>query len=318
MFRFASVLSGVLYLLANVPAWAAEPIDTRLPLFAYLTSPSAKMVTYTPSQLDPRNEGNQGRLPTSSIRADLEALRPAFDGLILYGYHEACTPRLVAIAAELKFRSVLLGIWDPKSTKEIDGVSDLAVQFGKEMAIGVLLGNEGLTFHRYETEDLQIGLKRLRFKLPAWIPVGTSEPLVGYQQEFVREFGDFLAPNIHPVFDRKELGPREAAGWAREQAAKLVKEAGKPLILKETGFPHAGQPGYSPDSQREFWDAYLKPGTVVRQANTTEVWTFHGVAFEAFDLPWKSEDSKLEIEKSWGLFSPVRKPYPAFDAWKLK
>jgi hypothetical protein len=40
------------------------------------------------------------------------------------------------------------------------------------------------------------------------------------------------------------------------------------------------------------------------------------VAFEAFDLPWKSEESKLPIESAWGLFSPVRKPWPALDVWR--
>lgn len=92
-------------------------IDVRCPLFAYLTGRTPPtMVTYTPSELDPRNEANQRRLASSSIRADLEALRPAFDGLILYGYHEACTPRVVSIAADLKYRSVILAVWDPKST----------------------------------------------------------------------------------------------------------------------------------------------------------------------------------------------------------
>lgn len=68
-----------------------EP-DRRFPLFQYLTgSPAATMVTYTPSQLNPRQEVNQQRLATTSLRADLEALRPAFDGLVLYGYHEAGT-----------------------------------------------------------------------------------------------------------------------------------------------------------------------------------------------------------------------------------
>src|SRR4051812_29631655 len=87
---------------------ADELPDKRFPLFAYLTgSPAPKLVTYAPSQLDPRQEVNQRRLPTSSIRADLVALRPIFDGLVLYGYHEACTPRIMAVAKDLRFRCVL-------------------------------------------------------------------------------------------------------------------------------------------------------------------------------------------------------------------
>ena len=87
-------ISAILVSLSGFPAAAAPEPDQRFPLFAYLTGqPAPALVTYAPSQLDPRQEANQRRLPTSSIRADLEALRPAFDGLILYGYHEACTPR---------------------------------------------------------------------------------------------------------------------------------------------------------------------------------------------------------------------------------
>src|SRR5205823_3608063 len=82
-------------------AVAAEP-DRRNPLFAALTAADAPtLVTYTPSQLDPRQDVNQRKLATSSIRSDLEALRPAFDGLVLYGYHEACTPRILAVAKDL-------------------------------------------------------------------------------------------------------------------------------------------------------------------------------------------------------------------------
>ena len=99
----------------------------------------------------------------------------------------------------------------------------------------------------------------------------------------------------------------------REEALKLAKETKKPVLLKETGFPHAGKPMYTPESQRAFWAAYTKPGLLVKADGA---WVYHGVAFEAFDLPWKSEESKLEIEKSWGLFSPKREAYPALDVWK--
>src|SRR5271166_6869331 len=56
-----------LFLLAG---WsqAAEPAN-RFPFFDYLTGqPQPSMAAYTPSQLDPRNEANQRRLATSSIR----------------------------------------------------------------------------------------------------------------------------------------------------------------------------------------------------------------------------------------------------------
>src|SRR5579864_9758387 len=112
-------------------------------LIFFGVTPAPALITYAPSQLDPRQEVNQRRLATSSIRADLEALRPAFDGLILYGYHEACTPRILAVAKDLKYRAILLGIWDPKSTAEVDGVAELVRHFHKDFALGVLVGNEG-------------------------------------------------------------------------------------------------------------------------------------------------------------------------------
>ena len=308
------LLSSTL-LLALLPAAlpSAAP-DERFPLYAYLTSPTAAMVTYTPSELDPRQEANQRSLPTSSIRADLKALRPAFDGLVLYGYHEACTPRVLSVAKELKFRAVLLAVWDPKSAAEVDGVAELAKLHEKDFALGVIVGNEGITFKRYEPEDLTIAAARLRSKLPRGVPLTTSEPLVGYKSKFVRDFGDFLCPNIHPVFDRPALGAAEAAAWARQEAATLAGLATKPIVLKETGFPHAGKAAYTPETQQAFWAAYLKPGRLAR-SKEAGVWVFHGVAFEAFDMPWKSVESKLAIEKSWGMFSPQRKAYPALSVW---
>jgi exo-beta-1,3-glucanase (GH17 family) len=307
-----------LAVLLHAEAGPAEK-DEGFPFFRYLTAPTpGRMVTYTPSRLDPRQEINQRKLATSSIRADLEVLRPIFDGLILYGYHEACTPRILAVARDLRFRAVLLGIWDPKSTAELDGVAEAVRLHEKDFALGVLIGNEGVTFKRYEPEDIAIAAARLRRKLPATVPLATSEPLVGYKTPAIRDFGDFLCPNIHPVFDRPNLGPKEAAEWAREQALRLAREAKKPVILKETGFPHGGKEPYSPSAQKEFWAAYLEPGIVVRLKGPADIWVFHGVAFEAFDLPWKSEASGLPIEKAWGLFSPDRKPYPAAGVWKAR
>jgi exo-beta-1,3-glucanase (GH17 family) len=296
---------------------AEQAKDERFPLFAYLTSqPAPTLMLYTPSQLDPRQEVNQRKLATSSIRADLEALRPAFDGLILYGYNEACTPRILAVAKDLKFHAIILAVYDPKSAAELDGVAELTRLFKDDFIFGVLIGNEGLTFKRYEIDDLKIAADRMEAKIADTIPIGTSEPLGAYDAAFAREFGQFLAPNIHPVFDRPQLGPAAAAAWAREQAARLAKQTKKPVLLKETGYPHDGKAGFSPAAQKEFWAAYVKPGLLVRQADAPKEWVFYGTAFEAFDLPWKAEESKIPFEKSWGLMSPDRKAYPALEVWR--
>jgi len=292
--------------------------DNRFPLFAYLTgSPTPSMIAYVPSELDPRQDVNNRRLATSSIRADLAALRPAFDGLVLYGYHEAATPRIVAVAKELKYRAVILAVWDPKSAAELDGVAALAKLHESDLALGVIVGNEGVTFKRYEAEDLSIAAARLRTTLPKTVPITMSEPLFQYKEPFARDFGDFLAPNIHPVFDQKDLPPAAAAKWTRDEAAKLAKLANKPVLLKETGMPHAGTregKKYTPEMQSAFWSEYLKPGKLATAEGSP--WVYHGVAFEAFDMPWKAAESRMEIEASWGLMNPKRVPHPAFDVWK--
>src|ERR1700682_6344876 len=103
-----SIALAASLLLLTLSAHAGLEPEKPLPV-RYAKSGSATPVlgTYTPSQLDPRQEANQRKLATSSIRADLEVLRPGFDGLVLYGYHEACTPRILAVARSLKFRAVL-------------------------------------------------------------------------------------------------------------------------------------------------------------------------------------------------------------------
>lgn len=313
-------LSLVALAVAIATAAAQHKSDHSYPLFSYLTDQKdpGLMICYTPAELDPRNEANQGRLLTSSIRADLTALRPAFDGLVLYGYHEQCTPRILAVAKELGYRGILLAIWNPKSAAEIDGVAALARQYDGQFNLGVLVGNEGITFKRYELEDLAIAEKRIRPLLPKNVPISTSEPLHGYTNETILKFGEFCCPNIHPVFDRKELAADKAAAWTREEAIKIAQKAKKAVIVKETGFPHAGNAMYTPTSQGEFWHHYTQAGTihVVDDKPTAPIWTCHSVGFEAFDLPWKSQESKLEIEKSWGLLGTDRKPHAAFRVWK--
>ena len=278
-----------------------------------------QFIGYTPSTLDPRDPANNAAVATADLQADLDALRPAFDGLVLYGYHESLTPRIVQAAADRGFRSVLLGIWNPKSADETDGVVALAEQFGGRMRCAIVIGNEGLWFDRYVPADIEAAAARIRHRLPS-VPLATSEPFISFQQDqrhsgFVRSFGDLLAPNIHPIFDRPDMDAAAAARWTRQTAAELAEQTGKPLLLKETGFPHAGKEKFSPESQQTFWETLLDGGAVAGPAESP---AYLAVAFEAFDLAWKSESSGLEYERSWGLLSPEREPLPSFDWWKRR
>src|SRR5207244_4559100 len=108
----------------HLPARAAAPPRAGGPSFlAYLREarPPAALVAYSPTNHDPRPAPHRKVPPRESIRADLVALAPAFNGLVLYGYEKEVTPAILAEAQALGFRAVLLGVWDPRSQAELAG-----------------------------------------------------------------------------------------------------------------------------------------------------------------------------------------------------
>lgn len=290
--------------------------EPAVPTFAgYLAEPDAALIAFNPSAYDPRQPA--ARLtPLAEIAKDLAALRPAFDGLVLYAYEPQLTEAVVDRAADLGFRAVLLGIWDPRSPTEIEGVAAIVRCFGDRLALAVAIGNEGINDNRYTIDDLNAAAARLRAKLPEGVavPVTTSEPWGDYGWPPLAGFGDFLSPNIHPALDRPALGPEAAAAWARARAEAVARTTGRPVLVKETGWPHGGGPGFTPEAQAAFWRAWLAAGRLAR-AGDPPVWVAYAAAFEAFDAPWKAAQFASGIEGHWGLLSLDRTPYPAFAAW---
>jgi exo-beta-1,3-glucanase (GH17 family) len=319
MRRSYAIAIGAIAFLTCANSLSAEDFPF---LEQFASSPDLHLVGYTPSELDPRDPANNERLATSSIRADLKALRPYFDGLVLYGYHEACTPRIIALAGELEYEAVMLAVWNPKSADELDGVSRLVELYGEDVACAVIVGNEGLTFGRYQLDDLHLAADRLRRTLPADVPITTSEPQGAYDHAewgpALMDFGDFLCPNIHPVFDRPDMSAGDAAAWVRERASVLATQSGRPVIVKETGFPHGGDEKYSPDTQSDFWSNYIADGTIAYTETDVggALFVSFQIGFEAFDLTWKREASGLAIEEHWGLFDNDRTPLPAAEVWR--
>ena len=297
-----------------------EPLvrPVTFPFFHYLTDTRQEpaLIAFNPTEYDPR-PGVFRKIPSSaSIRDDLMALLPAFDGLILYAFDEDVTPRILTEAEKLGFSGVVLGIWNPASEEELAGTAELVKRYLPSLSIAVCLGNEGIMFNRYTLNDLKKASRRLKELLDGLpVPICTTESLSQYSDRELWRYGDFLAPNIHPVFDHPNVDPENSAEWARKLARALAEESGMPVLVKETGFPHGGAPLYTPQSQKRFWEAYTSPGRLTRLPEQPDVWVSYAAAFESYDLPWKAAQTNLPIEKEWGLLSTEREAYPAFYVW---
>ncbi len=258
-------MAGLSVLLVIFLIFAPFAVAGQTALFlTYLaaTSPPASLIAYNPSGFDPRRPLPAEGYPVTEIRADLSALRPGFDGLVLYAYQPGLTPLIARIAVDLGYRAILLGIWDPRSAVERDGIVELVKRYGDRLALAVAIGNEGINDNRYDLADLRAAADDLGRRLPRGVhlPVTTSEPAGDYGWVPLREFGDFLAPNIHPALDRAILTADAAALWVRRKAIAIARAAGKPVLVKETGIPHDGGPGLTPRTPAAFWTAYVTPG----------------------------------------------------------
>jgi exo-beta-1,3-glucanase (GH17 family) len=287
-----------------------------LPAFiGYLQNDRPALVAFNPSRYDPRTP-LAGAYPAGELRADLAALRPVFDGLVLYGFDEALTPGIVEQASALGYRAVLLGIWNPKSDAEVAGIADLIRRYCDRLALAVCIGNEGINDNRYTIEDLEHARDRLRALAGTGeaFPVTTSEPAGDYGWPPLRGFGDLLAPNIHPAIDREALSPKAAIAWVRGRAQAIARVSGKPVLVKESGVPNGGGAPHSPERQRAFWAEWLAQGRLM-PSNGARAFVSFAAAFEAFDAPWKAVQLANPIEGRWGLMSVERQAYPAFRAW---
>jgi exo-beta-1,3-glucanase (GH17 family) len=316
-----ALVAGTLLIAASVLLVRAAARSTPPDFIAYLTTTARgvpALVAFNPSAYAPGQDAPR-LTPLSEIIKDLKALRPAFDGLVLYAYEPQLTEAVVGAAADLGFRAVLLGIWDPRSAVEIEGVAGIARRFADRLALAVVIGNEGINDNRYTLDDVVAAAEHLRHRLPAGaaIPMTTSEPWGDYGWPPLNRFGDFLSPNIHPALDRPALTPEAAAAWARARAKDVARVTGRSVLVKETGWPHAGGARFSPEAQAAFWAAWLAEARLA-MVGDAPVWVSYAAAFEAFDAPWKAAAFASGIEGHWGLLGLDRTPYPAFALWSAQ
>jgi len=271
---------------------------------------SVDFVAYTPRRFDP-NAG-AGPVDPAAIRADLTLLRPHFAGLVTYSSARGLDA-VPAIARELGFRAVVLGVWDPTSEAELDRAIASA-RAEPETVLALALGNEGLFFARYDAAALARAFARVRRALPG-VALTTTEPFSSYldlDRAAELPAQDFVLPVVHPL-DQPwfKTAPRETrVEFVLNVVRELETRTRLPVLVKETGVPSGpATDHFSEQDQAEFWAA------LATQLPPTRAHAF--VWFEAFDAPWKvasvaaQTGDVRETEAHWGLFRADGSAKPA-------
>jgi exo-beta-1,3-glucanase (GH17 family) len=320
--RAAALIAHVaLLLLAAAPGVAAmppacAPHPAALAAVARLRAAlaQARFVAYEPTSLKV-SDGRVTSAVPESIRADLAVLRPKFDALITYSaIHGA--ENIATVAATLKFRALIIGVWDPADAAEVAAAVTAARHY-PQLVLGLSLGNEMLFSHRTDAASLAALLARVRRQLPG-MPLATTEPFHIYHQgEVAPLLGqlDFLLVNVHPVFQPwfQQASDRTATQFVVNVLAELAPLACGPILVKETGMPTAPtSAGFSEARQASFYRelrARLAP-------SADRAFAY----FAAFDAPWRAYDAIAvpgaapgihPEEAHWGLYDVERQPKQA-------
>ena len=271
-----------------------------------------RFIAYEPTSLVVV-DGHPSSATPAAIRADLAVLRPHFDSLVTYdAIHGA--QEIAPIAAALKFRALIVGIWNPFDPQELEAALGVARRF-PQLVVGLSLGNEMIFSHRSDPQHLAALVQRVRGQAPQ-LPLSTSEPFHIYETEGAAPLLaslDFLLVNVHPVFQPwfKSATDQTAAQFVANVTGQLAGRYCGALLVKETGVP-TGPPGegFSSARQASFY-AQLRR---VLPPDRQRAFAY----FAAFDAPWRAQDATgvpgpHPSEAYWGLFDSQRRPKPVID-----
>jgi exo-beta-1,3-glucanase (GH17 family) len=266
-----------------------------------------RFVAYQPTALQV-HAGAVHDADAASIRADLTVLRRSFDGLITYdAIHGA--QDVAPLAAQLKFRSLIIGVWQPDDAGQLQAALSAARNF-PQLVLGLSLGNERLFARSSTPAQLAALLAQVHRQAPQ-LALSVSEPFhIFYQPETapVTRQLDFMLVNVHPIFQPwfKSAPTRNAAEFVVNVLAQLAAHACGPLLVKETGEPSApAAAGFSEARQADFYRELrqrLPPSSGLAFAY-----------FSAFDAPWRSADvtplgAAGPEEAHFGLYDAGRAP----------
>jgi len=264
-----------------------------------------RFIAYGPTALKVVN-GRPSFADPKSIRADLEVLRSRFDSLITYGALNG-TEAIPASATALGFRALIIGVWNPFDSAELNAAL-AAARNNPKLVVGISLGNEMLFFHRHSAGELVKLLDQVHAQAPL-VALSTTEPFHMFDEPALRpvlERLDFLLANVHPIFQPwfRTATDGDAAQFVVNVAVKLAADYCGPILIKETGIPTAPQAsGFTEQRQASFYQE------LARRFPAAGGRAF--AYFSAFDAPWRLQDAGPQPapeEAHWGLYDENRRP----------
>jgi exo-beta-1,3-glucanase (GH17 family) len=272
------------------------------------TMATGRFVSYSPTQIK-LVQGRLTQADEASIDADLEVLRPYFDGLITYSALNGAE-RIPDIAARLGFRSVIIGVWNPNDPIEL-GNAIAAWQRNPTRVVGVSLGNEIIFAKRGTWTELLKTLTDVHARAPG-LPLTITEPFAQFldQPEAKRVFPlmDFMLVNVHPIFE-PWFKNATAFNWA-EFVVRVTKRLSDvypgPILVKETGVPTGPAfLGYTEEKQSTFYHEL----NLQMKSSRSQAFSY----FSAFDAPWLIDapnpvGGPHPEEAHWGLWTETRAP----------
>lgn len=263
------------------------------PVLAAL-SDTRNWITYTPSQ--PYNPNLNIQPTEAQIQGDLQLLfNTGFRGLVTYSL-DGVLQETARIAKSVGFTQVIAGaFWfdDAQLARE----KTAALQ---ELPYidAFIVGNEGLLEGRYTRARLEQEI--------AWFQTNTLKPVstteTGGQEladPTLIDLGDFATVNIQPWFNGS-LNPSNPAAMAtavsNEYTALKNLRPDRSIFVKEAWYSTTGNVAATQANQTAFFAAL---------ANTPVKFVWG----EAFDQPWKSENSPFgTLGPGWGMFTGNRTP----------
>jgi len=222
------------------------------------------------------------------------------------------TENIPSIAASLKFRALIIGVWNPLDDAEVSAAIDAARRYPRLVA-GVSLGNEQLFSQHSDFASLTAVIASVRSRIPQ-TPLSTSEPFhIFYPQSAAALLGelDFLLVNVHPIFQPWFRNAPDSTGaqFVVNVVTQLAQSYCGPILVKETGVPTAPtSAGFTDAHQTSFYRELRQRFPAASD---------HAFAyFAAFDAPWRSADATAvpgahPEEAHWGLYDAARHAKPA-------